>query len=326
MNDAIHPAAAPGADEGDAPPAKQLTIATRGSPLALWQANFLAEQIKAVWPQTEVDILPVKTKGDKLLNTPLAKIGGKGVFVKEIEEALLEGRADLAVHSMKDVPMHLPEGLKIGAILERGPVEDVFLSFHYSDFSCLPPKARLGTSSLRRQAQALAVRPDLAIIPLRGNIGTRLSRLANGDMDAIILAGAGISRLNANAPHTVALDINSFIPAAGQGALGVEYCASRRNLAKLRQRLDSPPDRICVRAERAFVRELGAGCHAPVGALAEIKDGSVHLKTFAAALTGRPQIVLHGSAPFTGAEELGKKLAVETRLRAYELGLPISRV
>ncbi len=300
---------------------KMLTLATRGSPLALWQARFLKNKIIALCPDIAVNFLIVKTKGDRFQELPLAEIGGKGLFVKEIEQALLDCRADLAIHSMKDMPMHLPPGLKIGAVLERGPVEDMFLSFRYTDFSQLPEKAKLGTSSLRRQAQALARRPDLHIVPLRGNVATRISKLAAGQVDAIVLARAGLSRLNISTPHCIALPCSIHIPAAGQGALGVEYLAARRDLDLLLHCLDHPETRSCVAAERAFVRELNAGCHAPVGALARFENNTLHLRGFAAAANGSCRISLSAGGDPSEPTRLGRALALKTLKKAVEFGL-----
>lgn len=201
---------------------KHLVIATRGSRLALWQAEHVKSRLEAQDPGLTVSLNVIKTKGDIILDVPLSKVGGKGLFVKEIEEALLDGRADLAVHSIKDVPMVLPEGLILGCVPQREACTDCFLSVHYADPDALPQKAHVGTSSLRRQAQLLSMRPDLRISSLRGNVDTRLRKLQNGEYDAIILASAGLNRLGLSAPYMAPLDPERFLPAVGQGALGIE--------------------------------------------------------------------------------------------------------
>ena len=251
-----------------------LTIATRGSRLALWQAEHIKALLKKrhqVW----VELLVLKTKGDIILDVPLSKVGGKGLFVKEIEEALLDGRADLAVHSMKDVPMQLPEGLVLGAIPEREDPADLLLSMRYASLAALPGGARVGTSSLRRQAQLLALRPDLEVLSLRGNVDTRIRKLKDGEFDAIIMAAAGMKRLDISLPHMVPLD---FLPAAGQGALGIEYKAdrpeNRPDVADLLAFLNHPETFVRVEAERAFLAGLDGGCQVPIAAHAVLSEYS----------------------------------------------------
>ena len=217
-----------------------------------------------------IELLVIKTKGDKITHLPLAKIGGKGLFVKEIEEALLSGQADLAVHSMKDLPMHLPPGLIIAAMPARGEAEDIYLSCHYSGPDSLPPGAVLGSSSLRRQAQMLINYPHLTVKSLRGNIITRLDKLARGEYDAIVLAAVGLTRLNLTCPHMLPLALKTYIPAAGQGALGVECKKERTELLNLLAFMNHPPTQLCVEAERAFLRELNGSCHAPIAAYATL--------------------------------------------------------
>lgn len=256
-----------------------LTIATRGSKLALWQAGYVKARLLAAYSFIErVDLLILKTKGDKILDVPLAKVGGKGLFVKEIEEALLDGRADFAVHSMKDVPMDLPEGLVLGAVLEREDPRDMFLSVRHASLGALPPGARVGTSSLRRQAQLLAARPDLEITSLRGNVDTRLNKLKDGEFEAIIMAAAGINRLGLDAPYMLTLPETTFLPAAGQGALGLEYCASRLDVHELLALFDHEETHLCVAAERGFLASLGGGCQTPIAAHATIGDGMLSLE------------------------------------------------
>lgn len=257
---------------------RTLTIATRGSKLALWQAEHIKAHILAACPSiTDVSLLVLKTRGDKILDVPLAKVGGKGLFVKEIEEALLDGRADLAVHSMKDVPMELPEGLVLGAIPQREDARDMFLSMRHASLDVLPPGARVGTSSLRRRAQLLSIRPDLAIIPLRGNVDTRLGKLAAGEFEAIIMAAAGMKRLGLRAPHMAELPVETLLPAAGQGALGIEYRAEDRELASLLRFLDHEETHRAVSAERGFLAGLDGGCQTPIAAHAVVREGELAL-------------------------------------------------
>lgn len=257
---------------------KKLVIATRGSALALWQANHIKALLQKRHPALDVELLVLKTRGDVILDVPLAKVGGKGLFVKEIEEALISGRADLAVHSMKDVPMLLPEGLMLGLVPEREVKSDVFLSERYDGLADLPPGATLGTSSLRRQAQVLAVRPDIRVAMLRGNVETRLRKMREGQYDAIILAGAGMKRLGLSASREAVLAAPEFLPAVGQGALGVEMRADRADLREMTAFLEHAPTRICVEAERGFLGGLDGGCQVPIAANAELKDGYIHLE------------------------------------------------
>ena len=248
---------------------KKLTIATRGSRLALWQA----EHVRALLEREHtlsIELLVLKTKGDIILDVPLAKVGGKGLFVKEIEEALLDGRADLAVHSMKDVPMELPEGLILGVVPRRECAEDLLLSEHCDSLNALPAGARIGTSSLRRQAQILALRPDVTVLSLRGNVDTRLRKLKDGEFDAIIMAAAGMRRLGLTARHMIPLVPPAFLPAAGQGALGIEFHEDRHDLRDLLAFMDHEPTRVCVEAERGFLAGLEGGCQVPIAAHAVI--------------------------------------------------------
>lgn len=257
---------------------QHLTIATRGSKLALWQAKHVKERILAACPCiAAIDLLVIKTKGDKILDVPLAKVGGKGLFVKEIEEALLDGRADIAVHSMKDVPMELPQGLCLGVVLEREDPRDMFLSVSFPGPTSLPPGARVGTSSLRRQSQILAARSDLTVVPLRGNVDTRLGKLMAGEFDAVILAAAGVKRLGLTAPHMVALPHDVLLPAAGQGALGLEFSTAEHNLAGLLAPFDHRESHLCVAAERGFLAGLDGGCQTPIAAHASVSDGKLRL-------------------------------------------------
>jgi hydroxymethylbilane synthase len=246
----------------------KVVIATRGSSLAIWQAEHIKGRLRNKYPELSVELAIIKTKGDVYLDVSLAKIGGKGLFVKEIEEVLLSGQADFAVHSLKDVPVELPPGLFLGVIPERDCFADFLLSVKYASLAMLPPAAVVGTSSLRRASQLLGLRPDLQIRALRGNVETRLRKLNEGHFDAIILAGAGLKRLGLAAPFQTELPAQSFIPAPGQGALAIEFLRSRRDLSELLAFLEHYPTRLCVEAERAFLSALGGGCQNPIGALA----------------------------------------------------------
>ncbi len=254
-----------------------LVIATRGSKLALWQANHVAARLRGAHPGLKVDLLPIKTKGDKILDVPLAKVGGKGLFVKEIEEALLDGRADLAVHSMKDVPAEQPEGLVVGIVPEREDPCDMLLSVAHDSLDALPEGATVGTSSLRRKAQLTALRPDLTIIDLRGNLDTRVGKLLDGKFDAIVVAAAGLKRLGLSAPKAMRLEPPTFLPAAAQGALGIEYRCDDRDTAAMLSFFDHPESHDAVAAERAFLARLEGGCQVPIAAHAAIAGESLTL-------------------------------------------------
>lgn len=293
---------------------KKITIATRGSKLALWQANYIKDELTGRHQGLEVELLVLKTKGDIILDVPLAKVGGKGLFVKEIEEALLDGRADLAVHSMKDVPMELPEGLVLGVVPERENPADILLSVNYASVDELPQGAEVGTSSLRRQAQLLALRPDLKVTSLRGNVETRLRKLTEGQFSAIIMAAAGMKRLGLHAPKEQILPVARFIPASGQGALGIEYAEKRTDIAELLAFLNHPETRARVTTERAFLAALEGGCQTPIAAHAALQpDGSLLLAGLVADLTGARIIRKQRTAPVADAAALGKALAEEIK-------------
>jgi hydroxymethylbilane synthase len=247
-----------------------IRIATRGSSLALWQARHIAARVRSLRPACAIHLEIIKTQGDIILDTPLAKVGGKGLFVKEIEESLLHGYTDLAVHSMKDVPMELPEGLVLACIPEREEVDDCLLSLRYASLAGLPEGAHVGTSSLRRQAQLLHLRPDLRISSLRGNVDTRLRKLHEGQFDAIVLAAAGRKRLAPRAPHMARLGPPDFLPAVGQGALGIECRADRQDIIDLLSPLDHWTTRVCIEAERAFLSGLNGGCQVPIAGYANM--------------------------------------------------------
>ncbi len=253
-----------------------LTIATRQSPLALWQANFIKQELLRHYPTLQIVLLEMVTKGDKILDTPLAKIGGKGLFVKELEQALYDGRADIAVHSLKDVPMVLPKGLMIGAYCKRHAPTDAFVSNAYTHLDELPVGAVVGTSSLRRECQLRAYRPDLTIHSLRGNVGTRLSKLDNQEYDAIILATSGLQRLGLDARIRHELDTTISLPAVGQGALAIE-CRAEDEVLALLSVLDDETTRYCVMAERAMNRALEGGCQVPIAGYAILDNDRLQL-------------------------------------------------
>ncbi|AIR05233.1 porphobilinogen deaminase [Cedecea neteri] len=261
-----------------------LRIATRQSPLALWQAHYVKQRLEAFHPQLTVELVPMVTRGDVLLDTPLAKVGGKGLFVKELELAMLDGRADIAVHSLKDVPVEFPEGLGLVTICERDDPRDAFVSNHYQTLDELPAGSIVGTSSLRRQCQIAEQRPDLVIRSLRGNLGTRLGKLDKGEYDAIILAVAGLNRLEMQDRIRYALPPEVSLPAVGQGAVGIECRLNDERTKALLAPLNHHETAIRVSAERAMNMRLEGGCQVPIGSYAELKDNELWLR----ALVGAP--------------------------------------
>lgn len=286
-----------------------LRIATRQSPLALWQANFVKAELEKRFPNLSVELVTMVTKGDIILDTPLAKIGGKGLFVKELELALLENRADIAVHSMKDVPMEFPEGLGLAAICEREDPRDAFVSNHYQDLSELPAGAVVGTSSLRRQCQLMAKYPHLTIKSLRGNVGTRLAKLDGGEYDAIILASAGLIRLGLRDRIRYFIDVETSLPASGQGAVGIETRINDERVLAYVKALNHHDTAVCVTAERAMNARLQGGCQVPIGAFATLEQGKVSIRALVGALDGSQIIRAEGVAPSEKAAELGVSVA-----------------
>jgi hydroxymethylbilane synthase len=266
---------------------RSLIIASRESALAMWQAEHIRERLQTLHQGLTVSILGMTTQGDQILDVTLSKIGGKGLFVKELELALHEGRADLAVHSMKDVPMTLPEHFSLAAIGEREDPRDAFLSNKYRHLSELPPGAVIGTSSLRRESQLRARYPHLMIQPLRGNVGTRLRKLDENQYDAIILAAAGLIRLGLQHRITAYLAAEQSIPAVGQGALGIEICCARHDLLPLLAPLNHVDTAACVRAERQVSRRLGGSCQVPLGAHGILTSGQLQLTGFVASPDGK---------------------------------------
>jgi len=265
---------------------EKIIIATRESQLALWQAEHVKARLMTLHPGLEVELLGMTTQGDQILDSPLSRIGGKGLFVKELEVAMAEGRADLAVHSIKDVPMDLPAGFEMAAILEREDPRDAFVSNVYPSLEALPPNARVGTSSLRRQAQIRARLPHLHVDTLRGNVNTRLRKLDEGQYAAILLASAGLKRLGFESRIRATLQPEESLPAVGQGAIGIEIRSGRPDLAALLAPLNHPETAACVRAERAMSRVLQGGCQAPIGGYAVVRDGRIFLRAFVADLEG----------------------------------------
>mgnify|MGYP001016680518 FL=1 len=288
---------------------KKLVIASRESMLAMWQAEHIKGRLKALYPDCEVEILGMTTRGDQILDRTLSKIGGKGLFIKELEQALQDGRADLAVHSIKDVPMELPEGFALAAIGERASPFDAFVSNQYARLEEMPEGAIVGTSSLRREAQLRAKFPHLTIQPLRGNVQTRLSKLDNGDYDAIILAAAGLQRLGLDSRIREILSPADSLPAAGQGALGIEIAARRTDLADILRPLNHEETAACVTAERALARALGGSCQVPLAAYCVMEDGLLTLNGLVGHPDGSVIIEASAQAPAAYADALGRAVA-----------------
>ncbi len=286
-----------------------LRIATRQSPLALWQAEFVKAELERIHTDLTVELVPMVTRGDKILDTPLAKIGGKGLFVKELELAMLENRADIAVHSMKDVPMEFPDGLGLSVICEREDPRDAFVSNHYKDIDSLPIGATVGTCSLRRQCQLKAKRPDIKILDLRGNVGTRLSKLDEGQYDAIILASAGLKRLGLSQRIAHEIEPDWMLPAGGQGAVGIECRTDDQKTLNYLAPLNHPTTASRVIAERAVNNKLQGGCQVPIGVFATIDQQSIHIKGLVGEVDGSRMIQDEISGDVTDAEPLGIELA-----------------
>ncbi len=288
-----------------------LRIATRQSPLALWQANFVKAELEKHFPELQIELVTMVTKGDIILDTPLAKIGGKGLFVKELELALLENRADIAVHSMKDVPMTFPEGLGLAVICEREDPRDAFVSNQYQSLDELPKGAVVGTSSLRRQCQLMAAYPHLEIKSLRGNVGTRLSKLDNGEYDAIILASAGLIRLGMPERIRSFISVEQSLPAAGQGAVGIETRLDDQRVLGYLAKLNHQPTAYRVIAERAMNAHLQGGCQVPIGGFATLENDELTLNALVGSLDGSTIIRASGVAPVDKAEQLGIEVATK---------------
>jgi len=288
-----------------------LRIATRRSPLALWQAGHVQARLEALHPGLRVELVAMTTSGDRLLDAPLARAGGKGLFVKELEQALADGRADLAVHSMKDVPVELPPGFVIAAVLEREDPRDALVARTGAGLDALPAGARVGTSSLRRQCQLRHLRPDLQVLDLRGNVGTRLGRLDAGDLDAVVLAAAGLERLGLAARVCARLDPHTMLPAIGQGAIGIECRAEAAGVRRLVEGLEDPASARRIAAERAFNHRLHGGCQVPIAGYAELDGDTLTLRGLVGRVDGSELLSARAHSPAAGAEGLGTRLAEE---------------
>ncbi|MDD1609179.1 MAG: hydroxymethylbilane synthase [Methylococcaceae bacterium] len=288
---------------------KIIRIATRQSPLALWQAEHVAARLEQIFPQVKTELVKMVTRGDKILDAPLAKIGGKGLFVKELEQGMLEGSADIAVHSMKDVPVEFPEGLHLAAILTREDPSDAFVSNQYASFADLPANARIGTSSLRRQCQIKERYPNAEIISLRGNVNTRLAKLDAGDYDAIILASAGLKRLGMANRITQCLDTAVSLPACGQGAIGIECRVDDVEINELLTALHDNNTGLCVSAERAMNARLNGGCQVPIAGFAELQNNQLFMRGLVGSPDGSVLYRSERSGALDQAETLGQLIA-----------------
>ncbi len=288
---------------------KTLRIATRKSPLAMWQAEFVKAELEKVFPALEIELLPMSTKGDKILDVPLAKIGGKGLFIKELEDSMMAGEADIAIHSMKDVPMELPEGFALGAILERHAPTDAFVSNNYATFESLPKGAILGTSSLRRKAQLLAARPDLDVRDLRGNVGTRLGKMDAGEYDAIVLATSGLQRLKLDERIRHEISPELCLPAVTQGTLGIEYFENDKEILDIIKVLNHRDSEIRSIAERAMNHRLEGGCQVPIGVFAELNDDKISMRGLVGELDGSVILTASIEGDKADAKALGIALA-----------------
>ena len=288
---------------------KEIKIGSRGSALALWQANRVKDLLSEKYPELTVIIEKIITSGDRFLDTPLSAVGGKGLFTKEIEEALLDHRIDIAVHSMKDVPAILPDGLSIEVITEREDPRDVLISKGNIILKNLPQKARVGTSSLRRQAQLLKFRPDLKITPLRGNVGTRINKLENNSFDAIVLAAAGVKRLKWENKISEYIDTEICLPAIGQGALGLEIRVDDQDILQYINSFDHHQTHTALIAERAILKKLQGGCQVPIAAYGEVDEKNIKLSALVSSINGKRFIKENGVAFLNKAEELGLEVA-----------------
>lgn len=288
---------------------KTIKIGTRGSKLALWQANWVKSALIEKAPGLSVELIIIKTKGDKILDVPLAKVGGKGLFVKEIEEALLDGRIDLAVHSMKDMPAEIPEGLCIGAVPKRETPFDVLISKNNRQLSELPENAKIGTSSLRRASQLRHIKPEIDILPLRGNLDTRLKKLETEDLDGIILAAAGVKRLGFEDKISEYLDDGSMLPAVGQGALCIETRESDPDITPIVSLLNHPETKAVILGERAFLSKLEGGCQVPIAAMGKIENETFIINGLVSDLDGKTMLREELSGPVSSSEKTGIELA-----------------
>lgn len=287
----------------------KIRIATRKSPLALWQANFVKQQLEIFHPSLVVELVPMVTQGDVLLESPLSKIGGKGLFVKQLEQAIMNGQADIAVHSIKDIPAVFPQGLTLSTVCQRDEMRDALISNQYQHLDELPHGAVVGTSSLRRQSQLRAKYPHLQIKDLRGNVGTRLTKLDNQEYDAIILAAVGLKRLGLQNRIKQYIDTDLILPAVGQGAIGIESRADDKTLSKLLAPLEDKNSRICIEAERAMNLALQGGCQVPIACLSQLENDSLTLRGLVGRIDGSEMIKAEITGHSTQAEALGRQLA-----------------
>jgi len=295
-----------------------LRIGTRGSPLALWQAHHVSALLRAVAPDRPIELVEIETVGDQVRDVPLTQLGGDGAFTKAIQQALLENRVDVAVHSLKDLPTFVVEGLMLAAVPERGPTGDAFVSKKHRSFAELPPGVVVATSSLRRKAQLLHRRPDLKLIDIRGNVETRLRKLLEQNLDATILAEAGLVRLGLADQITEILDASWMFPAVGQGALGLECRTDDAATRAILAQLNDMPTRWAVLAERAMLRGLGGGCQVPIGAVTKIVDGMLTLRGVVLPPSGKQRIEAETTGSMDQAESLGQVVAEELRGRGAE--------
>ena len=297
---------------------KKIVIASRESALALWQAEFIKRWLIELYPQSEISILGMTTRGDQILNISLSKIGGKGLFIKELEQSMAEGRADIAVHSMKDLPMNMPPGFVLAAIAKREDPRDAFVSNHHKSLDALPADSVVGTSSLRRESQLRARFPYLQVQPLRGNVQTRLRKLDEGQYAAIILAAAGLKRLGLADRITTVLSPELSLPAVGQGALGIECLSERTDLIELMKPLHHIKTGQCVESERAMSRELGGSCQVPLGGFAEIIEGELVLRGFVASPDGSRMLSAQLNGDPTAGETMGIHLAKDLKAQGAD--------
>lgn len=298
---------------------KRIVIASRESALAMWQAQHIRDRLRALYPQTEVSILGMTTQGDQILEVTLSKIGGKGLFVKELETALEDGSADLAVHSLKDVPMNLPAGFVLAAIGKREDPHDAFVSNKFDNLAALPAGSVVGTSSLRRESQLRARFPHLKIEPLRGNVQTRLRKLDEGQYAAIILAAAGLKRLGLGDRIRGIITSEDSLPAVGQGALGIECRTDRADIIALLQPLHDADTAACVMAERSMSRALGGSCQVPLGGFAEVTNGKLRMRGFVASPDGQRMMRSEAVGEIAHPEALGNKIADELRAQGADV-------
>lgn len=299
-------------------PPSRLVIASRESALAMWQAQHIRDRLSALYPQTVVSILGMTTQGDQILDVSLSKIGGKGLFVKELEAALEDGRADLAVHSLKDVPMNMPAGFVLAAIGEREDPLDAFVSNNYDSLAALPAASVVGTSSLRRESQLRARFPHLDVQPLRGNVQTRLRKLDEGQYAAIILAAAGLKRLGLGDRIRNVIASEDSLPAVGQGALGIECRADRADVIASLQALHHEDSAICALAERAMSRSLGGSCQVPLGGFAQVKNGQLYMRGFVASPDGTRMMRAEATGSLSAPERLGNQIADALRAQGAD--------